>query len=144
MPHNREALLDELRYFPDRVARIVEPLSEETLCRAGAGGEWGAVEILAFLHDWDEVTLERIQQILNEDNPVLETYDYHAQHPHQTLAEFRKLRAELVAALEVLSDDAWHRTARHPQAGEITLKDLIHQVAENDQAQMQALKDVLS
>ncbi|MDI3340523.1 MAG: DinB family protein [Sphaerobacter sp.] len=153
MPSDREELLDRLRHFPERVARIVDPQPIEALRRAGANGGWGAVEILAHLRDWDEVTLDRVRRIVHEDTPELENFDtgfwaierdYHAQDPRQVLAAFRARRARLVALLESLPDSAWQRTGRHPRWGTITLEELVQRVDEHDQKQLRALRDVLT
>lgn len=152
MPADREQVLARLRQFPDRLVRLVEPQSREDLTRAGPDGSWGAIEILAYLRDRDQVNLERFHQILTEDTPTLETYDadlwaierdYHAQDPAAVLADFHTLRQRLVAALERAPNEAWQRRARHPERGVITLTDLVREIDAEDQARFRALRDVL-
>lgn len=152
MPLAREEILARMRQLPERIARIVQPLSIEALTRAGAGGQWGAVEILAHLRDCDEINIERVERILTEDQPTLETYDsdlwaierdYQSQDPIEILASFRALRGELVDSLQGLSPEQWSRTARHPDLGTITLADLVRTIDEHDQRHFQDLKDVL-
>lgn len=152
MPTEREQLLSRLRQFPERLSKIVSPLSDEALRRAGTNGEWGAVEILAHLRDTEEIYLVRIRRILTEDVPELETYDtdmwaierdYHAQDPVQVLKKFRELRTRLVEWLGKLSDEQWQRRAHHPEAGDITLEQLIERIDRHDHHYLQALKDVL-
>lgn len=152
MPTEREILLARLQNSPGRLSRLVEPQPIEILKRAGPDGSWGAIEILAHLRDWDEVTYERIERILNEDTPALETYDcdlwaierdYHAQNPSEVLASFRELRARLVSQLSGLPEAAWERTANHPMRGRITLEELVRQLDAHDQEHFHTLKDVL-
>ncbi len=152
MAEAREQLLSRLRQFPDRLARLVEGRSVESLRRAGAGGAWGVVEHLCHLRDYDEVSLERVERMLVEDNPELELFDtdlmaierdYHSQNPFDALAAFRRLRQRLVARLAQLTPEQWQRTARHPHLGEVNLDWLARYIDEHDQEHYQAIKDLL-
>lgn len=152
MPSTREERLTRMRQLPERVARIVEPAPLEAVRRAGTNGAWGAIEILAHLRDWDEVYLERLRRILTEDRPTLETFDsdlwaierdYHAQDPERVLASLRQLRKRLVDELEALPDESWQRTGQHPEAGDVTLGDLVRRIDEHDQQHLQDLRDLL-
>jgi hypothetical protein len=148
--HEREERLERMRRLPERLTRLVEGKSDQELCRAGAGGQWGAVEHLAHLRDFDEVTLDRVQQIIDGTEPELEIFDtdvraieldYHAQSPLRMLSEFRDLRDRLVDFLESLPEDAWSRTARHPTLGRVSLEDLIRRVDEHDSVHFTTLRD---
>jgi hypothetical protein len=150
MPSEREAMLERMRRQPDRLARLIEGKPDEVLRRPGAGGEWGAIEHLAHLRDFDEVTLDRLDQILNEVEPELEMFDtevraieqdYHAQDPHRMLEEFRELRNTLVHRLEALSEEEWQRTADHPELGRVMLESLIQRLDAHDQSHFQTLRD---
>lgn len=150
MPATREEMLDRLRRMPDRLARLVEGKSEADLRRAGAGGDWGAVEHLANLEDFDNVSLERIEQVLSGETPELEEFDtdlraiemdYHAQDPFETLERFREHRQQLVERLEGLSDEDWQRTALHPTRGLVTLEELVDWIDQYDQRCLKVLRD---
>lgn len=150
MPSTRNEVIERLRRMPDRLARLVEDKSEADLRRAGSGGDWGAVEYLANLTDFDEVSLVRIDQVVAGGDPELEVFDtdiraiemdYHAQDPFETLERFRSNRQELVHRLENLSDEDWERPARHPVAGCIDLERLVNLIDEYDQRTMRALQD---
>ena len=150
MSSPREELLVDLGQLPGRLARLIEGKSRERLERAGPGGGWGAVENLAHLRDFDEVTLERVEQILSGLTPELELFDtdlraieldYHAQNPLQALADFQRLRRELVDRLAALPPEAWLRTARHPVLGEITLEELVRRLAEHGEQHFATLRD---
>ncbi|GBD16245.1 hypothetical protein HRbin26_01140 [bacterium HR26] len=149
---DRAELLERLRRFPDRVANLVEDLSVETLRKAGCGGQWGAVEILAYLRDFDAETLQRLERILTEDEPEISEFDpdlmaiergYAREDPFEALAAFRELRQDLVHRLSQLGEEQWQRTARHPEFGRVTLAELIERLAQYDQDAYQRLRDVL-
>lgn len=150
MPTEREELLDRMRRLPDRIARLVEDKSKDELTRAGAGGEWGAVEHLAHLRDFDETTVERVKQIITGTQPELEAFDtdlraieldYHAQDPAEVLQGFRDIRQQLLEFLADLPDESWALTAQHPTVGTLTLEALIQNLDEHDHGHYRVLRD---
>lgn len=152
MPANRQEVLDKLSRMPDRLERLVEEHPSDLLCQPGAGGGWGAVEIMAFLRDWDEVFADRLNQIRTEQEPEFDQEepdlwsierDYHAEDPDTVVTEFRKGRNQLVAQLSALSEDDWQRTARMPDGSVVTLEELVSDLASSDRQQMSALRDIL-
>lgn len=152
MPSDREQMLEHMGRLPGRIARLISDATDDELTRAGIGGEWGAVEHIAHLKDFDEVSIDRVEQILREDEPELDIFDtdvraierdYHAEDPRKTVEEFEALRGMLINRLDGLSDEEWLRTALHPELGSITLEELIRRLDEHDEQHYQALKDVL-
>ncbi len=152
MASDHKQMLERMGRLPERIQRLIEEESDEDLKRAGIGGAWGAVEHIAHLKDLDEVSLERVDLILQEDDPELEIFDtdvraieqdYHAEDARQTSVEFENLRETLVNRLDALDDDEWKRTARHPELGSITLESLVERLDEHDAQHFRALKDVL-
>lgn len=147
-----EQLLERMERFPERVIRLIEDESLEDLLRAGAGGSWGAVEHIAHLKDFDDVSLERIDQILQNEEPELELFDtdvrsieldYHAQNPFDTAQAFRVSRAKLVRRLAGLQPSDWSRTAIHPEVGRISLQQLVQHIDEHDVQHLETLREVL-
>lgn len=152
MPFNREEVLEKLGRMPDRIERMVEEHPEDLLRQPGAGGGWGAVEIMAFLRDWDEVFSERLDHVLSEQEPEFDEEepdlwsierDYHAEDPDTVASQFRKGRKQLVSRLNELSDAGWERTARMPDGRVVTLEELVGELARSDHQQMAALRDIL-
>ena len=152
MTCTHEEMLERMGRFPERVIRLIEHESLDDLRRAGPGGSWGAVEHVAHLRDFDDVSLDRIDQILSDNAPELDLFDtdvraierdYHAQNPLETAEEFRRVRSKLVNRLDGLKDEDWHRTARIAGPAPITLETLIRQLDEHDAEHFSALRDVL-
>ncbi|HEX3724512.1 MAG TPA: DinB family protein [Nitrolancea sp.] len=152
MTCTHEQMLERMGLLPERVIRLIEHESLEDLRRAGPGGSWGAVEHVAHLRDFDEFSLDRIDQILNENDPELDLFetdvraierDYHAQNPFDTAEEFRRVRSELVNRLDGLRDEEWNRSAQLEGVGEVTLATLVQQLDEHDEEHFHALRDVL-
>lgn len=152
MPSDHDQVLERMSRLPDRIRRLIADESDSDLKRAGIGGSWGAVEHIAHLKDFDEVSLDRVEQILQSDDPQLSVFDsdlraieldYHAQDPRQTVEAFETLREMLVNRLDGLSEEEWQRTARHPGLGSITLEALIQRLDQHDAQHFRAIKDVL-
>ncbi len=137
------------------------PAALSTLCgRAGvvlskrpAPGEWSPGEVLCHLRDVDaEVNLPRLQKIINEPNPFLsgqdtdpwaETRQYHLQAGLQALADFTKVRLELLAFLENLPLEDWNRQARHAIFGPTNLRELVNIIAGHDILHVQQVRRAL-
>lgn len=137
----REDLIDLLDSFRSRLQELVESATEEQLRAAGPGGGWGGVEILCHLRDLEELFIERVELMLDEDNPQLEAVedslwpiarDYLNQDPFEALEEFVELRRQVVETLENLEISEWSRTGRHPRMGQITVRDYAERVVERD------------
>lgn len=148
-----ESIVSALESLVDDVDRLIDNRSPEDLRTAAKDGGWGVVEVLAHLHDWEEITHERVWQILEEDNPAFVDYDdsmwaieheYGSQDPHQVFAHITKLRCDLVAKLRELEEDAWNWRAMHPAHGEITLRWFTTLIIQHDAVHVAEIREVLS
>lgn len=152
MSIDRAELLDKLQRAPGRMERLIEDHPDDLLCQAGDGGGWGAVEIMAFLRDWDVVIDDRLTLMLSEDQPEFESEDpdlwsierdYHAEIPGTVKEEFKTGRQALVDRLEKLDDTGWQRTAVTPEGNVITVEDLVQGLVENDKEYLKRIRDLL-
>lgn len=133
--------------------RIIEGKSDEALAQPASDGEWGVVEILPHLRDWEEVYLDWIQQILNQDTPELIVmddslwaieHDYANEKVPSVLDRFAELRGEVVSLLESLEDAAWQREATHPQLGRLTLHQLADRMCDHDARHIEQARDAMA
>jgi hypothetical protein len=152
MSSERGDRLTRLRHFPERLRRLIDQQPEDVLREAGTGGGWGAVEILAYLRDWDEVVAEHVDQILAEDAPRLTEYDtdlwpierdYHDEDPGTVIDQFEALRVRLVDHLTELSDEQCQRTGIAADDQVVTLEALVETLEAHDQHNLQILRDLL-
>lgn len=152
MPTDRNELLDKLSRAPDRLQRLIEDHPDDLLRQAGDGGGWGAVEIMAFLRDWDVVVDERLSLMLEESDPEFEDEDpdlwsierdYHAETPATVLAEFRAGREHLIQRLSSLNESDWSRDGHMPDGTVFTVDDLVAGLVQNDQDYLGRLRDLL-
>lgn len=146
-------LLAALRAQPDEALRAVQGRAQDDLRRPASDGGWGAIEHLAHLHDWEEVTLWRVRAVIAEDNPELPAYDddlwpierdYSNRNGERMVAEFAQMRGEIIAAVEDLAGEAWERTGVHGVAGEVTLRWLLTRQFEHSADHIRQVRDLLA
>jgi hypothetical protein len=145
--------LATLRATPVEFERLISGQSEEALAKPASDGEWGVVEILPHLRDWETIWQEWIHRLLIEDMPVLEAvddslwaieHDYANENVPDVLDTFRERRAETVQLLEPLDEAAWQRVALHPQLGPLTLHQLADRMCDHDARHIEQARDALA
>ncbi|HET9661751.1 MAG TPA: DinB family protein [Thermomicrobiales bacterium] len=114
-----EELIDSLRKTPVLLAALLVGVDDE-LARARPGeNEWSTVEVIGHLIDAEERALQRIDRVLQEDNPELPGYDQNAlvrEHGYQrrplraVVDRLLELRAERLEVLSALTEEQWLRT----------------------------------
>ena len=149
---DREDLIDHLEQTPLLANDLVANASEADLRRAGPGGSLGAVEVLAYLHDFEELFLGRLDTMIAEDNPRLEWVedslwpierDYIERDPVVTLHQFVELRRLTVQTLARLPVAEWDRIGQHPALGRVTIRRYVERVIERDKEYLSQLRTVL-
>ena len=147
-----DAIIDELESVIVTLERLVSDRSSDELRQAAHDGGWGAVEILAHMQDWEEISHQRVWRILEEDLPELEEYDdslwaieheYGSQDAHQVLGHIAELRRDLVERLRGLDEREWQRVAILPTSGEITLVWLMSSLTRHDRSRLAEVREAL-
>jgi FMN phosphatase YigB (HAD superfamily) len=118
-----------------------------------AADEWSLTEILCHFRDVErEVSLPRLNTMLNHDNPFIESVeadewaaqrDYWSQDGEQALLDFVDARLEALAILDKLPSDAWARGATHSIFGPITIQELFRINARHDRLHVRQTKTIL-
>jgi hypothetical protein len=148
-----DEILAVLRSTPEELGRMIEGKSEEVLAQPASDGEWGVVEILPHLRDWEEVYLGWIHRILEEEIPELAVVDdslwaiehaYASERVSDALASFSDTRDEVARLLETLAAEAWRREAVHPQVGRISLHQLADRMCDHDARHIEQARDALA
>lgn len=149
----REELIDQLQDYPGRMQQLLEDASLEDLERAGPGGAWGGVETLCHLRDVEELFLERLERMLEEDDPDLPVVedslwpiqrDYLNQDPFEAFEDFVDYRRQVVDLLLELNSRAWSRSGRHSQFGKTTVRDFVERVIARDKEHERLLRAALN
>ncbi len=125
-----DELIDSLRKTPVLLAGLLAGVGETRAHARPGEGEWSAVETVGHLIDAEERAVQRIGQILQEDDPALSGYDadalvrehgYQEQPLEKVVDRFLTLRAERIGALEALTPEQWQRTGIFMGRGETPL-----------------------
>jgi hypothetical protein len=124
-------LLDALRAGPAIFSALLNGCTEEQARTLRGGGEdWSVVEVVCHLRDAEERALERMRLMRDQANPFIAAYDqeewahernYTAQDLRESFAAFVNFREQHAAELAALSPEAWERTGRHEEWGQITI-----------------------
>lgn len=140
------------------VAARIELMSQlarfnhEELTSTPESGEWSALEIAHHVYVADGLALEQMQQIQNEENPLLDAIEEEA--PRRTrasqpatsldavLAGMAARREEVFEYLSSLSPEAWERPLRHPSWGELRFYQLVNILPQHDRNHAQQLAEL--
>ena len=130
----RQRRIDIIRQFPARLTELVNGLSDEQLNTAYILGEWSVRQNVHHLPDSHMNSFIRLKLMLTEDNPTIKPYDQDlwALLPdvdgtpiRASLLILEGLHERWCSLFESLTDDQWARKGYHPEAGEITVEDLV-------------------
>jgi hypothetical protein len=126
-------MLDAYQVTPDILKNLLKDVSQEQAQSAKGGDEgWSVVEVMCHLRDTEEFALNRNKLMRDQENPNIIPYNqeqlakdrrYADQDLRQALSDFIRLRQEHVSFLESLSEDDWHRSGQHPEAGRVEIFD---------------------
>lgn len=147
-----EAIRATLRSTPAALSTLTASLPPEAWQFSPAAGEWCITEVICHLRDVDlEVSLPRVEKILESDNPFLPGVDtdrwsqqrnYISQDGPQALQDFLQGRRRL---LDLLEGDSvpWSRRARHAIFGPTTLRELADFMAQHDRTHIRQIWQLL-
>ncbi len=120
----RSALIETYEAGPARLRRALDAVPEEARRWRPAAGQWTAHEVIVHCADSEANAHMRIRYILAERDPLIvgydqdrwtEVLDYHAHPLEPALATIAAVRANTVALLRRLPDEAWTRAGRHTE-----------------------------
>lgn len=148
-------LLDGYQAAPDTYRALLADCTQEQAAAAKGGDEgWSVIEVMCHMRDAEERALERLRAMRDEDNPLLSGYDqdvwarerrYSEADLRDALEAFIGFREQHCADLEALSPEAWNRTGRHEERGDIDITShTLHMVAHDAQHAAQIARQLRS
>jgi len=149
---DREDLIESLEQTPVLANELVADQEDAQLRKAGPGGSLGAVEVLSYLRDFEDLFLGRLMLMVEEDNPRIEWVedslwpierDYVNQIPLLMLHEFVEMRSQTVQILFNLPIADWERSGRHPAMGQVTIRRYVERVVARDREYLDQLRAAL-
>lgn len=129
----RTAKIAKIAACPPELRKAVDGLSDSQLDTPYREGGWTVRQVVHHVADSHANAFLRFRWIVAEDHPSIKTYD---QDVWATLPDMKLpvapslkiiegLHERWVAFLTALPEDAWSRTAAHPERGEVTMDDLL-------------------
>jgi DinB family protein len=150
----RQDMITVIRRLPADLEVAVKELNEQQLDMPYREGGWTVRQVIHHLADAHMNGFIRIKLMLTEDRPTLKPYDQETwartvdatQMPiANSLAILQGLHNRLSALLESLPETNFHRSAVHPEIGEVTLGNWVATLArhgKNHLAQINGLRAV--
>ncbi|HKZ05247.1 MAG TPA: DinB family protein [Methylomirabilota bacterium] len=131
-PTERRTLIDRYAAGPARLRAAIAAVPADALTWRPAPREWSAHEVAVHCADSETQAASRIRFLAAEPDPLVlgydeanwaEAFDYHAHPLELALATVDAVRANTVALLRRLPEEAWMRVGRHTQSGRYTSED---------------------
>jgi hypothetical protein len=128
----RERLIEQYAAGPARLRAALAGVPEEARKWRPAPREWSVHEVICHCADSETNAAARIRYLVSEKDPVIlgydgnawaVTFDYHSHPLEPALALIDAVRANTVALLRRLPEDAWTREGRHTESGRYTADD---------------------
>ena len=141
-------LVDQLHQFAERLAQLLGTVDQAQSSYKPAANEWSIREIVGHLIDIDELYGERINSMLESENPTFAAFlpdavvsekHYHDQDLADLLTTYLERRQLTVDGLSTLEPDELVRTAQHAKFGAITVVRLIEILVNHDEVHWQQI-----
>jgi hypothetical protein len=130
------SVIDRLASTPEILRLLMEDVPEDLAVEKPAPDRWSLAEVLEHLsHVEGHVFRARLDLILEEDEAEVIPYDekeydaagtYSGRDPEESFAHWEEQREDAVELLRDLPEEAFERTAVHPELGPFTLNHLLH------------------
>ena len=135
----RNAKIASIEACPPVLRKAVEGLTDSQLDTPYRDGGWTVRQVIHHVADSHANAYLRFRWIVAEDNPTIKTYD------QDVWATFPDLKLPLepsfqiieglhqrwVTFLKSLPEEAWSRTAMHPEHGKVTMDDMLDNNSEH-------------
>ncbi len=126
----RTTQINRIRQLPALAREATRGLDPVQLDTPYGPGKWTPRQVLHHLADAHMNAFVRMKLILTEDHPTLKPYDHEAwaetadgarSDAEASLTILRGLHARWVDLLNAVPEEAWKRSAHHPESGDVTL-----------------------
>ena len=131
---NPSKVLRTLQKTPFILGTVLSSLSPAQVSAPCSDSDsWCVLFIVCHLRDYEEVVAQRVQLMLEYEQPLLPTLDnaalvkqyaYAQQDLDVVFAALVQRRRAVIKMLEGLTPDQWLRTGRHPEQGTGTILDV--------------------
>ena len=138
LEHDR--LIQQHADGPSRLKEALAKVPQQAQKWRPGPGDWSAHEIICHCADSETNGAARIRYLVAETEPLIPGYDqdawaarldYHSHPLALALATVEAVRANTVALLRRLSDEAWEKVGRHTESGRYAVEDWLKIYAEH-------------
>ncbi|NJL03343.1 MAG: DinB family protein [Chloroflexaceae bacterium] len=153
-PTYRALVLDQLARFRGTLGYIISHTDPDALRRYRDGGDgWTVQEVMGHLLDFEQVFLQRMQVVVETDNPELPfpdpdqlvlAGDYNHRDVQTVYQQWHTYRTQLHSFLSARAESDWARPARHPKRGTITLEEQLLVTAWHDLNHLEQITHILA
>ena len=136
----RDVLIRQYAAGPARLRAALAEIPADALKWRPAPKEWSAHEVICHCADSETNSYARIRYLVAEPDPVIVGYDqerwasvfdYHDHPLEPALATVDAVRANTLALIRRLPDEAWTRAGRHTESGHYTAEEWLAIYAEH-------------
>jgi hypothetical protein len=136
----RDVLIRQYAAGPLRLRAALAEIPADALKWRPAPKEWSAHEVICHCADSETNSYARIRYLVAEPDPVIVGYDqerwasvfdYHDHPLEPALATVDAVRANTLALIRRLPDEAWTRAGRHTESGHYTAEEWLAIYAEH-------------
>lgn len=138
--HEREKLVQQYARGPARLREALAKVPEEARKWRPGPGKWSVHEIICHCADSETNAAMRLRYLVAEKEPLIvgydqdvwaKVFDYHRHPLEPALAAVDVARANTVALLEHLSEEAWGKVGKHTESGRFSVEDWMKYYAEH-------------
>ena len=139
-PVERENLIRQYSEGPARFRAALAKVPGQARKWRPAPQEWSVHEVVCHCADSETNAAARIRYLVSENDAVILGYDenawavtldYHSHPLEPALAVIEAVRANTVALLRRLPENAWSREGRHTESGRYSAEDWLRTYAEH-------------
>lgn len=137
-----EKALRTLRKNPLILDAILHDVSQERATSATDGPDgWSVLAVMCHLLDFEEIFFTRARRILSEPKPqfpavdqleLAQLHDYPNQDLRDQFERYVELRRQLIALIELCSEDQWSRHGVYADSTVVTLLELAINIGLHD------------
>jgi uncharacterized damage-inducible protein DinB len=147
------AAMEKLRQTPVEVEALTQGLSEEKLNQQPIDGGWAIRNIVSHLRDAQGVLFFRLNLLLDEENPSLESkavFEWATKEEERTpttqeiFDTYMDSRAKTIARLENIPLEDWWRTGRHEEFGVVTIRQQVSYFASHEITHLPQIEAVIN
>ncbi len=141
------------RQTPELLAQLIDGIPSAKLQERPDSDKWSVAELLAHLADAEIGCSWRYRQMIEHNGGPLPPYDqelwnalgsYATRPPSESLQLFRLLRENNLRLFDKLTAEQWECYGIHAERGEMSVRNLMQQIAGHDLNHLEQIRNILT